>query len=52
MTEEAAATPPDWPGETLARAPAADVNAARAEESVASSMTREVNAGSAVKDCR
>lgn len=49
MTEEAWAMPSDWPGLTEARAPAAEVKAARAEVSVARPMMRLVKAGSAVR---
>jgi len=52
MIEEAAETAPALLGEMVARAPAAEVNSARAALSVASSITREVKAGSAVKDER
>jgi len=52
MIEEAAETAPALLGEIVARAPAAEVNSASAELSVASSMTRDVKAGSAVKDSR
>jgi len=52
MREEAAATASALLGEMLASAPAAEVNWARAELSVASCSMREVKAGSAVKDSR
>jgi len=52
MTEEASATPPDWPGLTEAKAPAAEVKAARAVVSVARLIMRLVNCGSSVMDER
>jgi len=52
MRDEAPATAPASPGDTVANAAAAEVNASSADESVASSMMREVKAGSPVKEAR
>lgn len=49
MTEEASAMPSYSPGFTEAKAPAAEVKAARAEVSEARFIMRLVKAGSAVR---